>query len=122
MNTVSPVLCDNCGEPVTLQHKHSEKECQEKSMTYAVPLKVKIRLTVWDTDEDTGQKSIRDIKEEEVFFGEIPLMTDNGTFIINGTERVIVSQLASLARHLLRESQQQYLLPCQGHSVSRLVG
>jgi DNA-directed RNA polymerase subunit beta len=92
-NTVSPVLCDNCGEPVTLQHKHSEKECQEKSMTYAVPLKVKIRLTVWDTDEDTGQKSIRDIKEEEVFFGEIPLMTDNGTFIINGTERVIVSQL-----------------------------
>src|SRR5215213_290349 len=92
-NTVSPVLCDNCGEPVTLQHKHSEKECQEKSMTYAVPLKVKIRLTVWDTDEDTGQKSIRDIKEEEVFFGEIPLMTDNGTFIINGTERAIVSQL-----------------------------
>ncbi len=93
VNTVSPALCDNCGEPVTLQHKHSEKECQEKSMTYAVPLKVKIRLTVWDTDEDTGQKSIRDIKEEEVFFGEIPLMTDNGTFIINGTERVIVSQL-----------------------------
>jgi DNA-directed RNA polymerase subunit beta len=93
MNKVSPVLCDNCGEPVTLQHKHSEKECQEKSMTYAVPLKVKIRLTVWDTDEDTGQKSIRDIKEEEVFFGELPLMTDNGTFIINGTERVIVSQL-----------------------------
>ncbi|MCI0486622.1 MAG: DNA-directed RNA polymerase subunit beta [Blastocatellia bacterium] len=93
VNTVSPVLCDNCGEPVTLQHKHSEKECQEKSMTYAVPLKVKIRLTVWDTDEDTGQKSIRDIKEEEVFFGEIPLMTNNGTFIINGTERVIVSQL-----------------------------
>src|SRR5437868_4502748 len=92
-NAVSPVLCDNCGEPVTLQHKHSEKECQEKSMTYAVPLKVKIRLTVWDTDEDTGQKSIRDIKEEEVFFGEIPLMTENGTFIINGTERVIVSQL-----------------------------
>jgi DNA-directed RNA polymerase subunit beta len=93
LNTVSPLLCDNCGEPVTLQHKHSEKECQEKSMTYAVPLKVKIRLTVWDTDEDTGQKSIRDIKEEEVFFGEIPLMTENGTFIINGTERVIVSQL-----------------------------
>jgi DNA-directed RNA polymerase subunit beta len=93
LNVVSPELCDNCGEPVTLQLKHSEKECQEKSMTYAVPLKVKIRLTVWDTDEDTGQKSIRDIKEEEVFFGEIPLMTENGTFIINGTERVIVSQL-----------------------------
>ncbi len=93
MNKVSPVLCDNCGEPVTLHHKHSEKDCQEKSMTFAVPLRVKIRLTVWDTDEDTKQKSIRDIKEEEVFFGEIPLMTENGTFIINGTERVIVSQL-----------------------------
>jgi DNA-directed RNA polymerase subunit beta len=62
-------------------------------MTYSVPLKVKIRLTVFDVDQETGAKSIRDIKEEEVFFGEIPLMTDNGTFIINGTERVIVSQL-----------------------------
>jgi DNA-directed RNA polymerase beta subunit len=62
-------------------------------MTYSVPLKVKIRLTVFDKDPETETKSIRDIKEEEVFFGEIPLMTDNGTFIINGTERVIVSQL-----------------------------
>ena len=62
-------------------------------MSYSVPLKVKIRLTVFDKDPDTGVLSIRDIKEEEVFFGEIPLMTDNGTFIINGTERVIVSQL-----------------------------
>jgi DNA-directed RNA polymerase subunit beta len=62
-------------------------------MSYSVPLKVKIRLTVYDKDPDTIVKSIRDIKEEEVFFGEIPLMTDNGTFIINGTERVIVSQL-----------------------------
>ena len=62
-------------------------------MTYSVPLHVKIRLTVWDKDELTAQKSIRDIKEEEVYFGDLPLMTDNGTFIINGTERVIVSQL-----------------------------
>src|SRR5260370_35087442 len=62
-------------------------------MSYSVPLKVKIRLTVYDKDQDTNVESIRDIKEEEVFFGEIPLMTDNGTFIINGTERVIVSQL-----------------------------
>lgn len=86
-------LCDNCGEPVGLKHKYDVQECQERGMTYAVPLKVKIRLTVWDKDEDTSQKSIRDIKEEEVYFGDIPLMTDNGTFIINGTERVIVSQL-----------------------------
>ena len=62
-------------------------------MTYAVPLKVTIRLVVWNKDPDTGVKTIRDIKEQEVYFGDIPLMTDNGTFIINGTERVIVSQL-----------------------------
>jgi DNA-directed RNA polymerase subunit beta len=62
-------------------------------MTYAAPLKVIIRLTIFDKDPDTGAKTIRDIKEQEVYFGEIPLMTENGTFIINGTERVIVSQL-----------------------------
>src|SRR5881392_500220 len=92
-NAVRPTLCDNCGEPVGLKHKHDQQECQERGMTYSVPLKVKIRLTVYDKDPETETKSIRDIKEEEVFFGEIPLMTDNGTFIINGTERVIVSQL-----------------------------
>src|SRR2546423_1688439 len=92
-NSVRPELCPNCGEPVGLKHKHDQQECQERGMSYSVPLKVKIRLTVFDKDPDTNVKSIRDIKEEEVFFGEIPLMTDNGTVIINGTERVIVSQL-----------------------------
>src|SRR2546426_969051 len=92
-NSVRPELCPNCGEPVGLKHKHDQQECQERGMNYSVPLKVKSRLTVYDKDPDTNVKSIRDIKEEEVFFGEIPLMTDNGTFIINGTERVIVSQL-----------------------------
>ncbi|NNE66771.1 MAG: DNA-directed RNA polymerase subunit beta [Pyrinomonadaceae bacterium] len=92
-NTVRPNLCPNCGEPVGLKHKHDQQECQERGVSYSVPLKVKIRLTVFDKDADTGVATIRDIKEEEVFFGEIPLMTDNGTFIINGTERVIVSQL-----------------------------
>src|SRR5436190_484295 len=92
-NSVRPELCPNCGEPVGLKHKHDQQECQERGMSYSVPLKVKIRLTVYDKDPDTNIKSIRDIKEEEVFFGEIPLMTDNGTFIISGTERVIVSQL-----------------------------
>src|SRR6476620_1985052 len=62
-------------------------------MTYAVPLKVTIRLVVWNKDPETGVKTIRDIKEQEVYFGDIPLMTEHGTFIINGTERVIVSQL-----------------------------
>src|SRR5438045_3355595 len=92
-NSVRPELCPNCGEPVGLKHKHDQQECQARGMSYSVPLKVKIRLTVYDKDPDTNNKSIRDMKEEEVFFGEIPLMTENGTFIINGTERVIVSQL-----------------------------
>src|SRR5215204_1108204 len=92
-NAVRPNLCPNCGEPVGLKHKHDQQECQERGMSYSVPLKVKIRLTVYDKDPETNTSTIRDIKEEEVFFGEIPLMTDNGTFIINGTERVIVSQL-----------------------------
>ena len=73
--------------------KYDVDECQERGMTYAVPLKVTIRLVVWNKDPETGVKTIRDIKEQEVYFGDIPLMTENGTFIINGTERVIVSQL-----------------------------
>jgi DNA-directed RNA polymerase subunit beta len=92
-NIVRPKLCTNCGEPVGLKHKHDQQECQERGTSYSVPLKVKIRLTVYDKDAETGVSTIRDIKEEDVFFGEIPLMTDNGTFVINGTERVIVSQL-----------------------------
>src|SRR5271156_559791 len=87
------VLCHRCGDPVGLQLKYDVTECEERGMTYAAPLKVSIRLTVFDKDPETGVKTIRDIKEQEVFFGEIPLMTENGTFIINGTERVIVSQL-----------------------------
>ncbi len=86
-------VCDICGNPVDLQMKYSVEECQERGMTYSVPLKVTFRLFVYDKDPDTGEKHMRDAKEEEVFFGDIPLMTDNGTFIINGTERVIVSQL-----------------------------
>src|SRR5438045_6186172 len=62
-------------------------------MPYSAPIKVVVRLVVWDKDPDTGAQSIRDVKEQEVYFGEIPLMTENGTFIINGTERVVVSQL-----------------------------
>ncbi len=86
-------FCNKCGDPVTLQLKYDVKDCQERGMTYAAPLKVTIRLTLYDKDSETGQKNIRDIKEQEVYFGEIPLMTENGTFVINGTERVIVSQL-----------------------------
>jgi DNA-directed RNA polymerase subunit beta len=86
-------VCDICGNTVALKLKYDVDECQERGMTYAVPLKVTIRLVVWNKDPETGVKTIRDIKEQEVYFGDIPLMTENGTFIINGTERVIVSQL-----------------------------
>ena len=68
-------------------------ECRERGMTFSAPLKVTVRLVVWDVSDDSGGRSIRDVKEQEVYFGEIPLMTDTGTFIINGTERVVVSQL-----------------------------
>ncbi|MFB3044876.1 MAG: DNA-directed RNA polymerase subunit beta [Acidiferrobacterales bacterium] len=69
------------------------KECQQRGLIYSAPLRVLVRLVVFEKDEATGTKTVRDIKEQEVYLGEIPLMTDNGTFVINGTERVIVSQL-----------------------------
>ncbi len=73
--------------------KYDVEECQQRGMTYAAPLKVTLRLVVWDIDEETGARSIRDVKEQDVFMGDMPLMTDKGTFVINGTERVIVSQM-----------------------------
>ena len=73
--------------------KYDVQECHQRGMTYAASLKVIIRLVVWDKNEETGEASIRDVKEQEVYFGEIPLQTEEGTFIINGTERVVVSQL-----------------------------
>jgi DNA-directed RNA polymerase subunit beta len=73
--------------------KYDVEECQQRGMNYAAPLKVTLRLLVWDVDEDTGSRTIRDIKEQDVYMGDMPLMTRNGTFIINGTERVIVSQM-----------------------------
>ena len=76
------------GEP-----KWSEEECRERGMTFAAPIKVTVQLVIFDVDEKTAARTIRDVKEQEVFFGEIPLMSERATFIINGTERVIVSQL-----------------------------
>ncbi len=119
-NSVRPKLCPNCGEPVGLKHKHDQQECQERGMSYSVPLKVKIRLTVFDKDAETGVSTIRDIKEEDVFFGEIPLMTDNGTFIINGTERVIVSQLHRSPGVFFKGDRDEYLakiIPYRGSWV-----
>jgi DNA-directed RNA polymerase subunit beta len=76
------------GEP-----KYDVEECHQRGMTYAAPLKVTVQLVLWDVDNQTGSRSIKNVKEQEVYFGEIPLMTTNGTFMVNGTERVIVSQL-----------------------------
>jgi DNA-directed RNA polymerase subunit beta len=73
--------------------KYDVDECRQRGMTYAAPLKVTLRLIVFDIDEETGAKSVKDIKEQDVYMGDIPLMTSNGTFIVNGTERVIVSQM-----------------------------
>src|SRR4026209_1041840 len=75
------------GEP-----KYDVEECHQRGMTFAAPLKVTVQLVLWDVDPHTGSRSIKNVKEQEVYFGEIPLMTVNGTFMINGTERVIVSQ------------------------------
>ncbi|ABK17236.1 DNA-directed RNA polymerase subunit beta [Syntrophobacter fumaroxidans] len=73
--------------------KYEVEECLARGMTYEAPVKIVVRLVVYDVDKEAGTRSIRDIKEQEIYFGTLPLMTDNGTFIINGTERVIVSQL-----------------------------
>jgi DNA-directed RNA polymerase subunit beta len=73
--------------------KYDMDECRQRGMTYAAPIKVTIQLIIYDSGSDSSERTVRDIKEQEVYFGEIPLMTDNGTFIINGTERVVVSQL-----------------------------
>jgi DNA-directed RNA polymerase subunit beta len=108
-------FCNKCGDPVGLQLKYDMQECQERGMTYAAPLKVTIRLTVYAKDPETGKKSVRDIKEQEVFFGEIPLMTDNGTFIINGTERVIVSQLHRSPGVFFER------VPAQGYYLGKII-
>lgn len=73
--------------------KHSVEECIHRGMTYEIPVRITVRLVVYDLDRETGVSNIRDIKEQEIYFGTIPMMTEKGTFIINGTERVVVSQL-----------------------------
>jgi DNA-directed RNA polymerase subunit beta len=73
--------------------KYDVEECSQRGMTYGTPLLVNFRLIIWDIDEIAGTKSVRDIKEQEVYMGDIPLMTKNATFVVNGTERVVVSQM-----------------------------
>ncbi|MDE0114313.1 MAG: DNA-directed RNA polymerase subunit beta, partial [Albidovulum sp.] len=73
--------------------KFDVEECRQRDITYAAPLKVRLRLVIYDVDEETGARSFKNSKEQDVYMGDMPLMTDNGTFIVNGTERVIVSQM-----------------------------
>jgi DNA-directed RNA polymerase subunit beta len=107
--------------------KYDVEECQQRGMTFAAPLKVTLRLVVWDVDEDTGSRSIRDIKEQDVYMGDMPLMTANGTFIVNGTERVIVSQMHRSPGVFFdhdkgkTHSSGKYLFCRPRHPLSRLV-
>ncbi|MGB9004258.1 MAG: DNA-directed RNA polymerase subunit beta [Candidatus Aminicenantales bacterium] len=86
-------LCEHCGDTVELKMKYTPTECLQKGYTYSVPLRLKVRLISWDKDVATKVKRLKHIKEQEVYFGDIPLMTEKGTFIFNGIERVVVSQL-----------------------------
>ena len=107
--------------------KYDVDECRQRGMTFAAPLKVTLRLIVFDVDPDTGARSVKDIKEQDVYMGDMPLMTDNGTFIVNGTERVIVSQMHRSPGRVLRPRQGQDALVGQApvrrahHPVSRLL-
>jgi len=87
------VVCPKCGMEVVFRPKYSPDECKERGITYSAPLRVLFELHVWQKDPKTGEKIAPIIKENKMYFGEIPLMTDRGTFIINGTEKVVVSQL-----------------------------
>ncbi|MEN6559861.1 MAG: DNA-directed RNA polymerase subunit beta [Acidobacteriota bacterium] len=86
-------LCEHCGDRVGLRIKYTPMECIQKGYTYSIPLKLKVQLVSWDKDATTKAKRLKHIKQQEVYFGDIPLMTDKGTFIFNGIERVVVSQL-----------------------------
>ncbi len=98
-NSVFPIEDFNGTASLEFDHyslespKYDIEECRSRGMTYASPLKITVRLIVYDLDEQTGEKTVRDIKEQEIWLGEIPLMTDSGSFIVNGVERVVVSQL-----------------------------
>ncbi len=93
MRKIETPSCEHCGDKVRLKLKYSSNECLQKGYTFAVPLRLKVRLISWEKDTGTKSKRLKHIKEQEVYFGDIPLMTDKGTFIFNGIERVVVSQL-----------------------------
>ena len=93
MRKIETPTCEHCGDRVRLKLKYNPIECIQKGYTFSVPLRLKVRLISWEKDANTKSKRLKHIKEQEVYFGDIPLMTDKGTFIFNGIERVVVSQL-----------------------------
>ncbi|MEW5901133.1 MAG: DNA-directed RNA polymerase subunit beta, partial [Acidobacteriota bacterium] len=93
MRKIEIPICEHCGDRVRLKLKYTPMECIQKGYTFAVPLRLKVRLISWEKDANTKSKRLKHIKEQEVYFGDIPLMTDKGTYIFNGIERVVVSQL-----------------------------
>jgi DNA-directed RNA polymerase subunit beta len=93
MRKIETPTCEHCGDRVRLKLKYTPIECIQKGYTFSVPLRLKVRLISWEKDANTKSKRLKHIKEQEVYFGDIPLMTDKGTFIFNGIERVVVSQL-----------------------------
>ena len=121
-NAVLEYVSYRLGEPV-----FDVKECQLRGLTYAAPLRVKVRLIVYDKEAAGAKKPVKDVREQEVYLGELPLMTDNGTFIVNGTERVIVSQLHRSPGRVLRSRSRQDAFLGQAavlgahHSLSRLL-
>ena len=109
-------FCNKCGDPVGLQLKYDVQECEERGMTYAAPLKVTIRLTVYDKDPETGNKIVRDIKEQEVFFGEIPLMTRQRHLHHQRHRARDRQPVAPLARRVLRDASQ-----AQGYFLGKII-
>ena len=93
IGTAEMRVCSHCGDTVKLRLMHTPEECKEKGYTYSAPMYVKFKIAIYEKEKGKREKRIREIKEGEVYFGEVPLMTDNGTFVVNGTERVIVNQL-----------------------------
>ncbi|MCX6559360.1 MAG: DNA-directed RNA polymerase subunit beta [Candidatus Aminicenantes bacterium] len=108
-------LCDHCGDAVGLKMKYSPNECLQKGYTFAVPLRLKVRLISWEKDAVTKTKRLKHIKEQEVYFGDIALMTEKGTFIFNGIERVVVSQLQRSPGVFFRQGE------AKGYFIAKLI-
>ncbi|MDD8025672.1 MAG: DNA-directed RNA polymerase subunit beta [Acidobacteriota bacterium] len=108
-------LCDHCGDAVGLKMKYTPNECLQKGYTYSVPLRLKVKLISWEKDLTTKAKRLKHIKEQEVYFGDIPLMTDKGTFIFNGIERVVVSQLQRSPGVFFRQGE------AKGYFIAKLI-